>query len=401
MTVLHIDATAGVAGDMLLAALIDAGADREMVHASITAVLPGATVEFDEVRRCGLRGLATTIGAPPDSPHRRWRDLRTYLSSAELAEPVRRGSLEVFAALAHAEGTVHGIEPDDVHFHEVGAWDSVCDVVGVVAAVATLGPMSITSSPLATGAGSVDTEHGIMPVPTPAVAQLIATAGAPAEPGPARFEACTPTGAALVLHLTDSWQPGPSQRTHKVGVGAGSADPATHANVTRVFVGEPVVGSGAVPEPTAVVLATNIDDMDPRLWPDVLAQLLDAGASDAWLTPIVMKKGRPAMTLSVLCSTSIHPQVASAIMALTPAIGMRVEPVGKITADRRVTTVDVIGQPIRVKVASWQGRVVNVQPEWGDVIAAAQAVGRPPKEVLARAHESASPLWEAADLLNP
>lgn len=393
MTVVHIDATVGVAGDMLLAALVDAGANRELIHRSITAMLPQADVKFTEVHRCGLRALATTITAPAESPYRHWRDLRTALSAAPMSEPIRAGALATFTALAAAEGQVHGIAPDAVHFHEVGAWDSICDVVGTVAALVSLDPAVVTAGPLGTGAGTVTTDHGILPVPSPAVAQLLANVGAAAEPGPARFEACTPTGAALVATLTDAWQAGPALRTRRVGVGAGTADPATHPNVTRVFVGEALADSAALPQPTAVVLSTNIDDMDPRLWPSVLAELLDAGASDAWVTPITMKKGRPAMSLSVLCPAPVHEELARVIMTLTPAIGMRVQPTGKLAADRRIASIDVLGQPVRVKVASWQGAVVNVQPEWDDVLAAARAVDRPAKELLALAHEGAGFLW--------
>lgn len=399
MTVLHIDASVGSAGDMILAALIDAGADEQLILSSIQAVLPGARVTFDQVSRTGLRACRARVDPPDTSPHRQWRDLRDAISGADLPDDVAAGALGVFGRLADAEGRVHGVVADEVHFHEVGAWDSVCDIVGSVAGIVSLTPARITCSPVATGSGLVTTDHGKMPVPAPAVAELLATAGAPTCPGPAAFEACTPTAAALLTYFVTGWQPGPSMRVTKVGVGAGTADPGGFANVTRVFVGEALGGDGALPLLTAVVLETNIDDLDPRLWPGIQRDLLAAGASDAWLTPILMKKGRPATTLSVLCPASVHQELAGVVMRLTTAIGMRVVPVGKIAAERRITTVVVGGHTVRVKVAVWQGRTVNVQPEWEDVALAAAALGHPEKAVLAMAQAQATTLW--GDLLNP
>ena len=302
----------------------------------------------------------------------------------------------MFGRLAEAEGRVHGVPADQVHFHEVGAWDSVCDVVGCVAGIESLAVDRVSATAVATGTGTVDTDHGLMPVPAPAVAELLAGAGAPTIPGPAPFEACTPTAAALLTHYVSEWGAGPAMRIRAVGVGAGTADPGAFPNVTRVFVGESWAGSAGLPELTAVVLETNVDDLDPRLWPGVQQELLAAGASDAWLTPIHMKKGRPAMTLSVLCAASAHRHLAGVVMTLTSAIGMRVIPVGKLAAERRIQAVTVLGRPVRVKVASWQGRTVNVQPEWDDVAAAAAALGIPAKQVLALATAAASDLWPAS-----
>ena len=392
-TTMYIDATAGAAGDMLLAALVDAGADSALVLASIERVLPGARVSFDEVTRAGLRARRATVAAPETSPHRRWRDLRTAISTADLPPRIGQGVLAVFGRLADAEAAVHGIDPDDVHFHEVGAWDSVCDVVGCVAAIESLSPARIACSAVATGSGTVVGEHGTMPVPAPATAELLARRQVPTIPGPAPFEACTPTAAALLCHFVDDWVAGPAMIIHRVGVGAGTADPGPYANVTRVFVGRGSADDGSLPELTAVVLETNVDDIDPRLWPGIQRDLLARGASDCWLTPIHMKKGRPAMTLSVLCGASMHRQLAGAIMELTPAIGMRVIPVGKVAAERAIVQVHVNGHPVRVKVASWQDQVVNVQPEWDDVAAVAAATGEPAKVVLALAQAAAADLW--------
>lgn len=395
MTELHVDASVGSAGDMLLAALVDAGADQKAVLACIDRVLPGARVSFAEVQRAGLRARRAVVEPPAVSPHRVWRDLRAAIHRAELPDDVARGVLGVFGTLAAAEGRVHGIDPLDVHFHEVGAWDSVCDVVGSVAALESLGAQRVTCSPVATGTGTVTSVHGTMPVPAPAVAELLAACGAPVIPGPAPFEACTPTAAALLSYFVQDWVAGPALAIRRVGVGAGLADPGPFANITRIFLGDPSPGDDTTTL-SAVVLETNIDDIDPRLWPGIQEELLRRGASDCWLTAIQMKKGRPATTLSVLCSTPVHRQLAGAVMELTPAIGMRVIPVGKIAAERSIVNVEVSGRPVRIKVATWLGRIVNVQPEWEDVAAVSAITGQSQKAVLALAQAGAAHLWPQA-----
>ena len=230
-------------------------------------------------------------------------------------------------------------------------------------------------SPVAVGSGTVRGAHGEMPVPPPAVAELLR--GAPSYSGPGRTELCTPTGAALLTTLATEFGPQPPMTVEHVGVGAGARDPETHANVLRLLVGAAAS--------TAVVMETNVDDLDPRLWPNVLAALLDAGASDAWLTPILMKKGRPAHTLSVLVSADRAEPVRAEIFRQTSTIGVRETTVGKTALERRMATVAVSGCSIRVKIAEHGGSVVNVQPEYDDVAAAAAATGRPVKDVLADA----------------
>jgi len=302
------------------------------------------------------------------------------LGRAELDEPVRTLALRVFERLAVAEATVHGSDPLDVSFHEVGALDAIADVVGACAGFVHLGPADVVVSPVAVGSGSVDGAHGTMPVPPPAVAELLR--GVPSYAGPGASESCTPTGAALLTTLATSWGAQPAMTTEVIGIGAGGRDPETHANVLRLFVGT-AVSSGA-PDPP-LLIETNIDDLDPRVWPAVIAALLDAGASDAWLTPILMKKGRPAHTLSVLVGSEQAAAVRSAIFRHTSTIGLREQPLGKHALEREMVQVEVDGQPIAVKLAREDGVLVNAQPEYDDVARAALALGRPVSEVLADA----------------
>jgi len=284
--------------------------------------------------------------------------------------------------LAVAEGRVHRISPDEVHFHEVGALDALADVVGVIAGFAHLGLTRLTASPVALGSGSARGAHGVVPIPGPAVLELLA--GVPVVAGAVPVEMCTPTGAALVAHLVDEWTALPSMRVERVGMGAGGRDPAELPNVVRL-----VLGQADERTPGAVVLETNVDDLDPRLWPGVLDTLFAAGASDAWLTPILMKKGRPAYTLSALCRPETVADVQAAVFASTSSIGLRVVPVGKVALERAQATVEVLSGRVGVKLAVLDGRMVNVSVEYEDVAALARELGLPIKEVLRAATASA------------
>jgi uncharacterized protein (TIGR00299 family) protein len=302
---------------------------------------------------------------------------------------VRDGALAVFERLAVAEGRVHRVAPDAVHFHEVGALDALADVVGVVAGFEHLGLARLTASSVALGSGSARSAHGVVPVPAPAVLELLA--GVPVHAGPVPAEACTPTGAALLAARVDEWTTLPPMRVQRVGVGAGARDPEQLPNVVRL-----VLGEAARPAPAStVVLEANVDDLDPRLWPGVLDRLLAAGASDAWLTPILMKKGRPAHTLSALCPPAAVGPVQAAVFATTSTIGLRVVPVGKVALERTSASVEVLGGPVGVKVARLDGRVVNVSVEFEDVAALARDRHLAVKEVLRAATAAAETAYPA------
>ena len=285
----------------------------------------------------------------------------------------------MFNRLAEAEAAVHRTSIDDVHFHEVGAADAIADVVGVVAGLEHLGLDRLACSTLGVGTGSAATEHGRLPVPVPAVVELIA--GIPAGAGPAPFEALTPTGAALLVTLVDDWGPMPEMQLSASGSGAGTRNQDGYANIVRLLIGSASPPAGN----TMIQLEANVDDIDPRLWPTVLEEVLAAGAADAWLTPITMKKGRPAFTLSALFEAQRADAVRGVIFAHTTTIGVRHHVVSRETLERKMSTVEVDGQPIRVKTAWRDGAVVNRSIEWDDVVAAAIELARPPKQVLAQA----------------
>jgi uncharacterized protein (TIGR00299 family) protein len=393
-----VDASSGASGDMLLGALAGAGVPTPVLQGAVDAVAPEPVrLEVQQVARAGLAATRCQVDLPDTARHRAWRDVRALLDGADLAAAVRQRAHDVFARLAAAEASVHGTEPDDVHFHEVGALDAIADVVGVCAGLEHLGLERLVVSPVAVGSGTVTAAHGTLPVPAPAVVALLR--GVPSYAGALEMELCTPTGAALLTSYATGWGPQPAMSVEHVGVGAGGRDPEGRPNVLRLLVGEEtpasaVAGTAAfgpaastAPHGTnaPLLVESNVDDLDPRLWPHVIDALLEAGASDAWLSPIVMKKGRPAHTLHVLVAADRAPAVRRAIFRQTTTIGVREIPVGKHALERRMHAVTVDGHRVRVKLAVHDGQVVNAQPEYEDLAAAARASGRPLKDVLAEA----------------
>jgi pyridinium-3,5-bisthiocarboxylic acid mononucleotide nickel chelatase len=392
-----IDASAGVAGDMLLGALVDLGAELPSIQGVVDAVLP-ETVRLTgtEVIRAGLRSCKVDVEVlADDHQHRNWRDIRTMLQRAVLSDPVRDMALRTFDTLAVAEARVHGVTSDQVHFHEVGSWDSIADVVGVCAAVYLLGIDSVSAGPVALGSGRARAAHGDMAVPVPAVLEL--SSGWEVFAGGAG-ELATPTGLALVRSLADTCEALPRMRVEATGVGAGTKDPADRANVVRMVVGtlaETSSGPDDLHRERLAVLEANVDDLDPRVWPDVLARLMDAGAADAWLTPTLMKKGRPAHTLSVLCHDAHQARLRDLTFTLTSTFGIREYAVDRVALERDWRPVEVAGQVVRVKVSlGTDGRIRHATPELDDAAAAATSTGIPLRQVLADAGSAA----EAAGL---
>jgi uncharacterized protein (TIGR00299 family) protein len=384
-----IDASSGASGDMLLGALLGAGVPLEVLQAAVDAVSPEpVTLEVEQVTRHGFAGTRCHVHVGSSVTERSWADVRGLLEKAPLDQVVREVALEVFGRIAEAEARVHGVVVDDVHFHEVGALDSIADVVGVAAGFVHLGLDELVCSPIAVGGGSVRIAHGQVGVPVPAVVELLRDL--PSYGGPVDLELTTPTGAALLATLADDVGPQPAMTVSTVGVGAGGRDPDGHANVLRLLVGAEGFETVAAqpphpPEGRALVIEANVDDLDPRVWPDVIVALLGAGASDAWLTPILMKKGRPAHTLHVLVGAEAADAVRREIFRQTSTIGVREQTFRKHALDREFVAVEIDGQPVAVKVARLDGELMNLQPEYADVVAAATALGRPVKDVLAEA----------------
>ncbi len=384
-----IDASAGIAGDMLLGALVDAGADLAVVQAAVEAVVPASVrLAADEVTRAGQRATKITVEViTEDLPHRRWATIRDSLTGAAIAEPVRHRALATFARLAEAEAQAHGIPADEVHFHEVGALDSIADVVGVAAALDDLGVTTLSAGSVAVGSGRVRAAHGDLPVPVPAVVRL--STGWRVHAG-GSGELTTPTGMALVAALAERCEDLPSMIVTATGAGAGTKDFPGRPNITRVLLGDTPSTAGSTPgSESLMIIEANVDDLDPRLWPGVLDRLLRSGANDAWLVPIVMKKGRPAHVLTALCRPELAAALQVVIMEHTSTLGVRQHPVTRTALSRGWARVEVEGHGVRIKVGHDATGVRQVNPEFEDVVRVAAETGLAERDVLDRARSAA------------
>ena len=386
-----LDCGSGASGDMLLGALVGAGVPLEVIDGAVQEVAPEpVTLRVETVRRAGMAATRVHVEAVDSHEHRTLRDIRQLLDGASgLHTDVRARALQTFERLADAEAHVHGGTADDVHFHEVGALDAIADIVGVCAGLAHLGLERLVGSTISVGSGTVQVAHGVLPVPPPAVVQLLR--GWASTAGPAERELCTPTGAALVTSWVDEQGAQPAMVVDRVGIGAGGADPPGHPNVVRLLLGEPALPSALMT--TQLVLEANVDDLDPRLWPELLSRLIDRGAADAWLTPILMKKGRPAHTVSVLADPGLRVPLLEVLFTDSSTIGVREHLVSRTALQRTDVTVEVDGHEVQVKVAVHDGRVVNVQPEYDDLARVAVATGQPLKALLAAAVAAAHRAW--------
>ena len=384
MRTLYFDCFSGAAGDMLLGALLDIEADRGFVDEQLAGLkLSGWNLETLTVTRSGVRASQVVVGTENDQPARDYSAIRKILADADLHPEVRRLSIEVFDALARAEARVHGVEVENVHLHEVAAVDAFIDIVGTVAALVSLAVERVIVSPLPMGGGTTRSAHGPLPVPPPAVAELLA--GVPVRGGGDR-ELVTPTGAALLKTLADGYGELPSMELERTGYGAGTAD-SKLPNVLRVFLGRATTDERPG---TALLLETNLDDMAPELIPRVIERLIAAGVYDAWTTPITMKKGRPAITISALAPEHERDRVLDVFYSETTTFGVRISSVTKDELDRRWVEVEVAGHPLRIKQASRVGNVVTQSPEYEDALKISNATGIPLKEIYRLAAIAAS-----------
>ncbi len=384
-----IDASAGVAGDMLLGALIDAGADLAVVQQAVDAVISDSVrLTPTQVTRAGQHANQLSVQViTQDVPARSWRSVQDLIATAGLPAPTRDRALATFGRLADAEGRVHDLPPEHVHFHEVGALDSIADVVGVAAALHALEIDSISASAVAVGSGRVRGAHGDLGVPVPAVVEL-ATGWRIFAGGSG--ELTTPTGMALVSTLAERCEDLPPLTLQASGAGAGTRDTPGRPNVTRVLIGERVSRPDNDLAETALLIEANVDDLDPRLWPGVLTSLITAGAADAWLVPITMKKGRPAQTLTVLARPDQAADLREVVLAQTSTIGVRETTVRKTALPRGWVDLTVAGHDLPIKIAHRDGTIRQVTPEFDDLESAAAEQGLSPLTLLELASAAAA-----------
>lgn len=384
----HLDASTGVSGDKFLAALLDAGsrptADErptfgiEHLTPAVASIAPEAKLFVRRTRRGGVDALTVSVQTQGDPPHRSWRDVRALIGSATLPGSVRERAIRVFELLAEAEASVHGVAVDDVHFHEVGATDSVVDVIGVCLGLELLGVRRLVVTPVAVGSGTVRTRHGTLPVPAPATALLLR--GVPVEPGPSAGELTTPTGAALVAALADGFGPLPAMVPLAVGHGAGSRELVGAANVARLLIGrehsvEPVnaarPASATLAEEPVVLLETVLDHISPEAVAFAADELARLGALDVWTSSVSMKKHRLGVALSALVRPTDAASMTRRIHDLTGTLGVRRLDMVRSVAPREFEEVDTAFGTVHVKVGA--GRV---RPEADDVARIARESGR-------------------------
>jgi hypothetical protein len=384
---LYIDCSSGVSGDMLLGALIDMGLPVERLQAALADLLPeGCSLQASRVERSGISATQFTVvepaGAGPDGhhAHRHLSQIEALIERTPLPVSVRRKAIDLFRRLGAVEAAIHGIPVERVHFHEVGAIDSIVDIVGAVWAIDQLGVSQVVSSPLNVGAGTVETSHGRLPVPAPATLRLLE--GAQVFSSGTPLELVTPTGALLVTGHATSFGPMPAMTVRQLGYGAGSREIKGHPNVLRAVMGE-TQETGA--QSAVAVLECNIDDMNPQVFGYLIDRLYGLGALEVFYTPIQMKKSRPGTLVTVITPVHVRDAALDVLFQETTTIGVRHQEMLRECLSREWVTVSTPYGAVRVKVAKRGERITNAAPEFEDCaqIAAEQKV--PVKDVHAAA----------------
>jgi pyridinium-3,5-bisthiocarboxylic acid mononucleotide nickel chelatase len=356
----YFDCFSGVSGDMTLAALVSAGWPAERLRALPGLLkLEGVTIDVRDVRRGPFAAVHVDVQAPAKQPHRHLHHIEAILAAADLPGGVRDRALRVFRRLAEAEASVHGTTVAKVHFHEVGAVDAIVDIAGALLGLAELGVEQVWASTLPLGGGTVMSEHGQIPVPAPATTQLLK--GVPVRHGPVEAELVTPTGAALLAELVADWGPPPPYRLVATGVGAGTREFPEHANVLRLILGE---AGGEAAGCEVSVLETALDDETPQHLSDLVGRLLEAGALDAMLAPVLMKKGRPGHWLVVIAEPADARRLADLVLLHSPTLGVRVRTEARVELPRRFEKVTTAWGEVEMKVATLPGGQERAMPEF-------------------------------------
>ncbi len=394
---IYFDCYSGASGDMILGALLDCGVPQQELERLLKGLdLPGWRLEVSKVKRHALCGTDLAVLAEQSSEHRGLAEIARIINSSTIPPAIKEKSLAIFRNLAEAEAAVHGTTVDKVHFHEVGAVDAIIDIVGSVAALYLLNINSLYCSPLPLGRGTVQTAHGLIPLPGPAVFKLLQKRRVPLYGVDATWELVTPTGAAILTTLADGFGPLPPLTVETVGYGAGKHDPG-YPNFLRVIAG---TLNHAAPGPIerVVEMESNIDDLNPEIYGYLMEKLLEAGALDVYFTPIQMKKNRPAVKVAVLAAPSRLDSLMEIMFAETSTLGVRIFEGSKWMRPRSVQTVQTEWGPVRLKIAPGTegSRPQHVAPEYDDCREIALRTGLPLKEIYSRVEY----LWQQGKLNN-
>jgi hypothetical protein len=377
MKICYLDAFSGIAGDMTVGALIDAGADQNALFDALTSIETGAAFRLEKSTRRGIAASKFHVDVRDTKKHRHLPHILEMIGRSKLPDSVKETSSRAFQKLGEAEAKVHGVAIEKVHFHEVGAVDSICDIVGACLGFHLLAIDEIYASAINVGSGTARTEHGILPVPTPATAELLK--GRPVYARGPAMELTTPTGAAIATTLARDFGALPAMRLIATGYGAGDRDFAEHANVLRVLIGE---RAGATEATTVAVLEANIDDSSPQVLGYAMEKLLECGALDVTLQPVYMKKNRPGMLLQAIARLEDRESIARVIFEETSTLGLRIYDAQRRVQARTIIEVDIAQGRVRIKAAEdgW------FAPEYEDCKRLAQQSGLPLKQILAEAN---------------
>ncbi len=384
-TILYFDCFSGISGDMVVGALLDLGADRNLLLKGLSSLpVDGYEIEITKGARNGICGtdFNVVLDARHDQPERSHKEIRALIDASGLNANVKKTSAAIFSILAEAEAKVHGTTPDHVHFHEVGAVDSILDVVGAALCVDQLKPDVILCSPLNLGGGTVAVRHGILPVPAPATAEILKDV--PVYSGPVKKELTTPTGAAIVMALCTGFGSLPSMTLARTGYGLGKME-LENPNVLRAF-----IGKAEEPGHKVMVLETNIDNMNPEIYSYLVPKLLEMGALDVYTIPILMKKNRPANLLGILCPEPLVAAVEAWLFRETPTLGIRKHAVDRTEMERKPIQVQTPYGAVTVKVACANGQPVKVAPEYEVCREIAERTGQPLQAVMQNVQAAAA-----------
>lgn len=383
MRIAYFDCFSGISGDMTLGALVDAGVDPQAIVGAVRKLGLEFDLTFETVRRCGFRATYARVVAPEEHAHRHLPEIEAMIDRAEL--PARQSELakRIFSRLGDAEANSHGIPVNTVHFHEVGAVDSIVDIVGAAVGLDLLGVERFQASAIPPGRGSVVAAHGRMPLPAPATAELLR--GVPLADSPVEMELTTPTGAAIVSTICERFGPLPAMTVETIGHGAGTKDLPGQANMVRLFIGTVAESPDA---DRVWVLETNLDDLPGELVGYTTGKLMDSGALDAFVTPIYMKKNRPGVMLSVLGTEASLAELEAIIFRETTTLGVRRYPVSRHKLRRRAAVVETPLGPVRGKLGWLGDRPPTFSPEFDDCARLAADQGVPLRDVYQMAHEA-------------
>jgi uncharacterized protein (TIGR00299 family) protein len=378
---MHFDCFSGISGDMTLGALIDAGADAEAIRAAIGSLGLPITLKIEKVRKGGFAATYVQVEAPDEHKHRHLHHVEEILNRGSLSAKQRELARRIFRRVAEAEATVHGQPIEKVHFHEVGALDSIADIVGAAVGLDLIGAERVTSRSVPTGCGTVKCAHGVMPVPTPGTAELLK--GVPLAPSKIEAELTTPTGAAILTAVVQEWTDAPAMTIERVGSGAGTRNLPEQPNILRVFVGtaSPVREGAGYDTDQVWVLETNLDDVPAEVIGYCYDLLFAAGAVDVFTMPIFMKKNRPGVLLSVLCHESALAAVEEVLFRETTTLGVRRYPATRHKLHRKEHTVQTPWGPVRGKLGWREGRPPVFSPEYDDCARVAREQKVPLREV--------------------